>query len=58
MLTVLGVEFAARSIQVEGMTIKAQIWDTAGQERFQVGEVGGGGGGGGGGSCCCCYSCY
>jgi len=32
----IGVEFAARSIQVEGMTIKAQIWDTAGQERFQA----------------------
>lgn len=32
----IGVEFAARSIQIEGMTIKAQIWDTAGQERFQA----------------------
>jgi len=32
----IGVEFAARSIEVEGMTIKAQIWDTAGQERFQA----------------------
>ena len=29
----IGVEFATRSIQVDGKTIKAQIWDTAGQER-------------------------
>ena len=28
-----GVEFAHRSIQVEGKKVKAQIWDTAGQER-------------------------
>ena len=28
-----GVEFATKSIQTEGKTIKAQIWDTAGQER-------------------------
>jgi small GTP-binding protein len=26
----IGVEFATRSIQVDGKTIKAQIWDTAG----------------------------
>ena len=30
----IGVEFATRSIQVDGKTIKAQIWDTAGQERY------------------------
>lgn len=24
----IGVEFATRSIQVEGKTVKAQIWDT------------------------------
>ena len=30
----IGVEFATRSIQVEGKIVKAQIWDTAGQERF------------------------
>ncbi|KAK8522395.1 hypothetical protein V6N12_056104 [Hibiscus sabdariffa] len=29
----IGVEFATRTLQVEGRTVKAQIWDTAGQER-------------------------
>jgi len=32
----IGVEFATRSIQTEGRTIKAQIWDTAGQERYRA----------------------
>lgn len=32
----IGVEFATRSIEVDGKTIKAQIWDTAGQERFHT----------------------
>merc|ERR1712216_669836 len=32
----IGVEFAARSINVDGKTIKAQIWDTAGQERYRA----------------------
>lgn len=32
----IGVEFATRSIQVGGKTIKAQIWDTAGQERYRA----------------------
>jgi len=32
----IGVEFASRSIQIDGKTIKAQIWDTAGQERFRA----------------------
>jgi len=32
----IGVEFATRSIEVEGKTIKAQIWDTAGQERYRA----------------------
>ncbi|XP_051999349.1 RAB11a, member RAS oncogene family, like [Xyrauchen texanus] len=32
----IGVEFATRSIHVEGKTIKAQIWDTAGQERYRA----------------------
>uniref|UniRef100_A0A8C2X555 Uncharacterized protein n=1 Tax=Cyclopterus lumpus TaxID=8103 RepID=A0A8C2X555_CYCLU len=36
----IGVEFATRSIQVDGKTIKAQIWDTAGQERITGGAVG------------------
>lgn len=32
----IGVEFATRSIQIEGKTVKAQIWDTAGQERYRA----------------------
>lgn len=32
----IGVEFATRSIQANGKTIKAQIWDTAGQERYRA----------------------
>jgi len=32
----IGVEFATRSIIVDGKTIKAQIWDTAGQERYRA----------------------
>ncbi len=26
----IGVEFATRSVQIRGSTVKAQIWDTAG----------------------------
>jgi Ras-related protein Rab-11A len=32
----IGVEFATRTLQVEGKTIKVQIWDTAGQERYRA----------------------
>eukprot|EP00451_Oxyrrhis_marina_P001623 CAMPEP_0204271866 /NCGR_PEP_ID=MMETSP0468-20130131/21323_1 /ASSEMBLY_ACC=CAM_ASM_000383 /TAXON_ID=2969 /ORGANISM="Oxyrrhis marina" /LENGTH=215 /DNA_ID=CAMNT_0051247635 /DNA_START=55 /DNA_END=702 /DNA_ORIENTATION=- len=32
----IGVEFATKSIEVSGKTIKAQIWDTAGQERYRA----------------------
>lgn len=32
----IGVEFATRSLNVDGKVIKAQIWDTAGQERYHV----------------------
>ncbi|RVW43024.1 Ras-related protein RABA1b [Vitis vinifera] len=30
----IGVEFATRTLNVDGKVIKAQIWDTAGQESF------------------------
>ncbi|XP_021728560.1 ras-related protein RABA2a [Chenopodium quinoa] len=32
----IGIEFATRTLQVEGRTVKAQIWDTAGQERYRA----------------------
>ncbi|XP_047332514.1 ras-related protein RIC2-like [Impatiens glandulifera] len=32
----IGVEFATRSLKVDGKVIKAQIWDTAGQERYRA----------------------
>jgi len=32
----IGVEFATKSINTDGKTIKAQIWDTAGQERYRA----------------------
>ncbi|KAL6616071.1 hypothetical protein ACP70R_038341 [Stipagrostis hirtigluma subsp. patula] len=32
----IGVEFATRSLQVDGRVVKAQIWDTAGQERYRA----------------------
>ena len=32
----IGVEFATRTVSLEGKTIKAQIWDTAGQERYRA----------------------
>lgn len=32
----IGVEFATRSVAVDGKTVKAQIWDTAGQERYRA----------------------
>ena len=32
----IGVEFATRSLSVDGKVVKAQIWDTAGQERYRA----------------------
>ncbi|KAI5337957.1 hypothetical protein L3X38_017228 [Prunus dulcis] len=32
----IGVEFATKTTNVDGKTIKAQIWDTAGQERYRA----------------------
>ena len=34
----IGVEFATRSIQHEGKTIKAQIWDTGTSVEFELGN--------------------
>ena len=32
----IGVEFATRSLELDGKAVKAQIWDTAGQERYRA----------------------
>ncbi|KAI8551384.1 hypothetical protein RHMOL_Rhmol06G0181800 [Rhododendron molle] len=32
----IGVEFATKSLKLDGKVIKAQIWDTAGQERYRA----------------------
>lgn len=32
----IGVEFATRTVEIDGKKIKAQIWDTAGQERYRA----------------------
>ena len=32
----IGVEFATRSLQIDGKVVKAQCWDTAGQERYRA----------------------
>ncbi|ORY90936.1 small GTPase superfamily, partial [Leucosporidium creatinivorum] len=32
----IGVEFATKSLEVQGKVIKAQVWDTAGQERYRA----------------------
>jgi small GTP-binding protein len=34
--TTIGVEFAAKKLEIENASIKAQIWDTAGQERYKA----------------------
>ncbi|CAJ1084082.1 ras-related protein Rab-25-like [Xyrichtys novacula] len=34
--TTIGVEFSTRTVQIENITIKAQIWDTAGLERYRA----------------------
>jgi small GTP-binding protein len=34
--TTIGVEFATKTVQTHGKTVKAQIWDTAGQERYRA----------------------
>lgn len=32
----IGVEFATRTVEIDGKKIKTQIWDTAGQERYRA----------------------
>jgi small GTP-binding protein len=32
----IGVEFATKTLEIEGKNVKAQIWDTAGQERYRA----------------------
>ncbi|XBI18481.1 hypothetical protein VPH35_060252 [Triticum aestivum] len=32
----IGVEFATKTVRVDGKLVKAQIWDTAGQERYRA----------------------
>jgi small GTP-binding protein len=32
----IGVEFATKTLEVNGKSVKAQIWDTAGQERYRA----------------------
>lgn len=32
----IGVEFGAKTIDIDGKIVKIQIWDTAGQEAFQA----------------------
>ncbi|OIW08308.1 hypothetical protein TanjilG_02984 [Lupinus angustifolius] len=32
----IGVEFATKTLTVDGKVLKAQIWDTAGQERYRA----------------------
>lgn len=34
--TTIGVEFATKSVRMQGKTIKAQVWDTAGQDRYRA----------------------
>lgn len=32
----IGVEFTARTVEIGGNLVKAQVWDTAGQERYRA----------------------
>ena len=35
-INTIGVDFAVKTIEINGKNIKLQIWDTAGQERFRT----------------------
>jgi Ras-related protein Rab-2A len=35
----IGVEFGARTIQIDELVVKLQVWDTAGQETFRFASV-------------------
>ena len=35
-LTTLGLDFKAKSIDIDGKKVKLQIWDTAGQEKYRT----------------------
>jgi len=34
--TTIGVEFAQKTLNIDGKIVRAQIWDTAGQERYRA----------------------
>ena len=36
MKSTIGVEFAARVVDVQGKKLKVSVWDTAGQERYRA----------------------
>ncbi|KAI4882542.1 hypothetical protein NFI96_034474 [Prochilodus magdalenae] len=35
-VSTVGVDFKMKTLQVDGIKVRAQIWDTAGQERYQT----------------------
>lgn len=37
--TTLGVEYAAKNLEINGKIIRLQIWDTAGQEQYRYSVI-------------------